>query len=95
VNTQTWQGLSVRTRDGYVLGVVTGTFTDGVLAGRLRVEGREPRVDLTGGLPSDTRVYAVPCRAVRGREQDSLMLDVSLGVARGRWLMHVVRTKGA
>ena len=82
-----WLGLTVRARDGTVVGVVVGEFTEGPLAGRLRVEGtyargaRGPR----GGIA----VYAIPRRAVARRQRDSLLLDVTLTVARGRWLMHV------
>jgi hypothetical protein len=41
------EGLTVRMRDGQVLGVVVGVFTDGALAGRPWVEGDD---DLGGDL---------------------------------------------
>ena len=67
-----WQGLSVRVRDGAVLGVVVGVFPDGPLAGRLRVAGEHA-----------VAVYAIPRRAVVRRRQDCLVLDTTLVQARG------------
>ena len=90
---ENWLGLTVRARDGRVLGVVVGEFAEGPLAGRLRVEG----VYSSGGArgPRDgIAVYAIPRRAVLRRQQDSLLLDVTLTVARGRWLMHVRQENG-
>jgi hypothetical protein len=37
LGSEDWSGLTVRTRDGTVLGVVVGVFAEGLLAGRLRV----------------------------------------------------------
>jgi hypothetical protein len=58
-----WSGLTVRTREGTVLGVVVGVFTEGLLAGRLRVEGdyrrRWTAWSGTGVSPSQDR----PCCA--------------------------------
>jgi hypothetical protein len=88
-----WLGLTVRARDGTVVGVVVGEFAEGPLAGRLRVEGAS-----AGGVPSGPQggvaVYAIPRRAVLRRQRDSLLLDVTLAIARGRWLMHVRQTNG-
>jgi hypothetical protein len=42
MDSEDWSGLTVRTRDGTVLGVVVGVFAQGLLAGRLRVQGRQP-----------------------------------------------------
>jgi|SRR2546423_8128154 len=36
---EAWQGLTVRTREGHVVGRVVDVFADGPLAGRLRVRG--------------------------------------------------------
>jgi hypothetical protein len=83
-----WSGLTVRTRDGRVLGVVVGVFVEGLLAGRLRVQGHY-RHRWTSW--TETAVYAIPRSAVRGRRQDSLVLDATLPQARARWLMHVLR----
>ena len=77
---ENWLGLTVRTRDATVLGVVAGEFAAGPLTGRLRVER-----EYAAGIA----VYAIPRRAVVRRQRDSLLLDVTLTVARGRWLMHV------
>ena len=85
---ENWLGLTVRARDGRVVGVVVGVFTEGPLAGRLRVEGAY----VPGAAPGPRdgiAVYAIPRRAVLRRQRDSLLLDVTLTVARGRWLMHV------
>ena len=78
-----WSGLTVRTRDGTVLGVVVGVFTEGLLAGRLRVQGHYHR------RWTDTAVYAIPRSAVWCRHQNSLVLDTTPVQARARWLMHV------
>ena len=85
-----WYGLTVRTRDGTVLGVVVGVFTEGLLAGRLRVEGDYRR---RWTAWSGTAVYAIPGSAVLRRRQDSLVLDATLAHARGTWLMHVLQAK--
>jgi hypothetical protein len=39
MNSEDWYGLTVRTREGTLLGVVVGVFAEGLLAGRLRVQG--------------------------------------------------------
>ena len=88
-----WLGLSVRARDGTVMGVVVGVFAEGALAGRLRVEGAYAPGGARG--PRDSiAVYAIPRRAMVRRQRDSLLLDVTLSVARGRWLMHIKHTYG-
>ena len=40
-------------------------------------------------------VYAIPHRAVVRRGRHSLVLDATLGQARGAWLMHVLQMKQA
>jgi hypothetical protein len=82
----------VRTRDGTVLGVVVGVFAEGLLAGRLRVEGDYRRRWTSW---TDTAVYAIPRSAVRRRRQDSLVLDAASAQARATWLMHVLRARQA
>jgi hypothetical protein len=89
-----WLGLSVRARDGRVVGVVVGAFTEGPLAGRLRVEGEYALSGAARGRREGIAVYAIPRRAVARRQRDSLLLDVTLTVARGRWLMHVRQRNG-
>ena len=90
-----WLGLSVRARDGTVMGVVVGEFAEGALAGRLRVEGAyAPGGAAARGPRDNIAVYAIPRRAMVRRQRDSLLLDVTLSVARGRWLMHIKRTHG-
>jgi hypothetical protein len=89
-----WLGLTVRARDGRVVGVVVGEFTEGPLAGRLRVEGEYASGDAARGPREGIAVYAIPRRAVARRQRDSLLLDVTLNVARGRWLMHVRQGHG-
>jgi hypothetical protein len=87
-----WCGLAVRTRDRRALGVVVGVFTQGPLAGRLRVQGEYRRrwTSWTG-----TAVYAIPRSAVLRKRQDSVTLDATLAQARGAWLMHVLEPKQA
>ena len=89
-----WLGLTVRARDGRVVGVVVGEFTEGPLASRLRVEGAYTRGGAARGPRDGIAVYAIPRRAVQRRQRDSLLLDVTLTVARGRWLMHVRQRNG-
>ena len=89
-----WLGLTVRARDGRVVGVVVGVFTEGPLAGRLRVEGAYAPGGAARGLRDGIAVYAIPHHAVVRRQRDSLLLDVTLTVARGRWLMHVRQRNG-
>jgi hypothetical protein len=84
------EGLRVRACDGRMIGVVVGTFMDGPLAGRLRVQGTDaPRY--RRGAQDSIAIYAIPPRAVARRLGDCLVLDVPLSTARGRWLMHVLR----
>ena len=87
-----WYGLTVRTREGTVLGVVVGVFAEGPLAGRLRVQGdyRRRWTSWTG-----TAVYAIPRSAVQRRRQDSLVLGATRAQARATWLMHVLQAKQA
>ena len=85
-----WRGLTVRARDGNVVGIVVGVFAEGPLAGRLRVHGDYTRARHKTGLWDGTAVYAIPRRAVRRREQDSLVLNATLDHARDRWLLYVV-----
>jgi hypothetical protein len=87
MDSEDWYGLTVRARDGTVLGVVVGVFAEGLLAGRLRVQGDYRRRWTSW---TDTAVYAIPRSAVRCRRQDSLVLDATLAHARGTWLMHML-----
>jgi hypothetical protein len=80
-----WLGLTVRARDGTVVGVAVGVFAEGPLTGRLRVEGE---------FATGIAVYAIPRRAVVRRQGDSLVLNVTLAIARGRWLMHIRQRNG-
>jgi hypothetical protein len=89
-DTEAWQGLVVRTREGQPLGVVAGVWADDLFAGQLRVHGSSALADETMGPPGSTAVYAIPRRAVRRREQDSLVLKATLDQARDRWLLYVV-----
>src|SRR2546428_12745119 len=73
-DTEEWQGLAMRTRDGYTLGVVAGVWPDDLLAGRLRVHGDAALVRDTMQRPDGTAVYAIPRRAVLGRDHDRLVL---------------------
>jgi hypothetical protein len=92
MGSEDWSGLTVRTRDGTVLGVVAGVFAEGLLAGRLRVQGqyRHRWVSRT-----ETAVYAIPRSVVLRKRQDSLVLDATPAQARGTWLVHVLRGKQA
>jgi hypothetical protein len=92
---EAWQGLTVRTREGHVVGRVAGVFADGPLAGRLRVQGTYVPADHKTGPLVGTAVFAIPRSAVLRRHQDSLVLGTSLSAARGRWLMYVAMKKGA
>jgi hypothetical protein len=87
-----WCGLTVRTCDGTMLGVVVGVFVQGPLTGRLRVQG-EYRRRWTSW--AGTAVYAIPRSAVLRRRQDSVTLDATPAQARGAWLMHVLEPKRA
>ena len=86
MDSEDWCGLAVRTRDGTKLGAVVGVFAQGPLAGRLRVQGDYRRWTSWTG----TAVYAIPRRAVRRREQDSLVLKATLDHVQDRWLLYVV-----
>jgi hypothetical protein len=86
-----WQGLTVRTCDGSAVGIVMGVFEDGPLAGRLRVHGHYAPIRHKAGPQDGTAVFAIPPRAVMRRQRDSLVLSTTLGTARGKWLMHVLR----
>jgi hypothetical protein len=79
MDSEDWYGLTVRARDGTVLGVVVGVFAEGLLAGRLRVQGDYRRRWTSW---TDTAVYAIPRSAVRCRRQDSLVLDATPAQAR-------------
>jgi hypothetical protein len=87
-----WHGLTVRACEGTVLGVVVGVFAEGLLTGRLRVQGDYRR---RWASCADTAVYAIPRSAVWRRHQDSLVLDTTPAQARTRWLMHVLRARQA
>ena len=88
---QGWQGLTVQVHDGRALGVVVGVFVDGPLAGRLRVHGDYTPIRHGTGAQGGTAVYAIPCQAVVRQHRNSLVLDASWSVARGKWLMHVLK----
>ena len=89
-DTEAWQGLVVRTREGQPLGVVADVWADDLFTGRLRVHGDGALTNGTMGPPGGTAVYAIPRRAVRRREQDSVVLNATLDHARDRWLLYVV-----
>ena len=92
MDSEDWYGLTVRTRDGAVLGVVVGVFAEGLLAGRLRVQGDYRRRWTSW---TDTAVYAIPRSAVLRKGQDSLLLCAPLRRAHDTWLMHVLQAKQA
>jgi hypothetical protein len=92
MDSEDWSGLTVRTRDGTVLGVVVGVFAEGLLAGRLRVQGDYRRRWTSW---TDTAVYAIPGSAVLRRRPHSLVLDATPAHARGTWLMHLLQAKQA
>jgi hypothetical protein len=92
---EAWQGLTVRTREGHVVGKVAGMFADGPLAGRLRVRGAYTPADHRTGSLVGTAVFAIPRGAVVRRHHDSLELGTSLSTTRARWLMHVILKKRA
>jgi hypothetical protein len=89
------QGLTVRVRDGRTLGVVVGVFTEGPLAGRLRVHGAYACSGYRAGPQDGIAVYAIPRQAVVRQRHESLVLDTTLSTARSRWLMHVALMTGA
>ena len=86
-------GLTVRVRDGTVLGVVVGLFAEGPLAGRLRVHGDDDLACWIAGLQHGVAVYAIPRHRVC-QLHDSLLLNTTVSAARSRWLMHVTLMKG-
>ena len=90
-----WDGLTVRTRDGAVLGDVVGVFAEGPLAGRLLVQGDYALGGCRAGPRPGRAVYAIPGAAVKHQRHDSLVLHTTLSAARARWLMHVTLMKGA
>ena len=92
---EAWQGLTVRTREGSAIGSVVGVFADGPLAGRLRVHGGFAPVGRPWAASDGTAVFAIPRRAVVCRQQDSLVLQATLAVARSKYLMHVLPWKAA
>src|SRR2546423_13074918 len=88
-------GLTVRMRDGTVLGVVVGVFAEGLLAGRLRVHGDYALGDYRAGPRDGMAVYAIPRGAGLRPHQDSPVLGTSPSAARAPRLMHVAPMKGA
>ena len=95
MDSEDWYGLTVRTHEGTVLGVVVGVFPEGLLAGRLRVQGDYACAHYRAGPHDGIAVYAIPRSAVVRRRQDSLLLGAPLRRARGTWLMHVLQAKQA
>src|ERR671938_528332 len=95
MDSEDWYGLTVRTRDGAVLGVVVGVFAEGLLAGRLLVQGDYARGGYRAGPRDGIAVYAIPRAAVVRRRQDCLLLGAPLRTARGTWLMHVLQANRA
>jgi hypothetical protein len=83
-----WYGLTVRTRDGTVVGVVVGVFAEGLLAGRLRVQGHY-RHRCTAW--TETAVYAIPRSAVWGRYQDVTVVRAPALLAGGVRLFPLTR----
>jgi hypothetical protein len=90
-----WDGLTVRTRDGAVLGDVVGVFAEGPLAGRLLVQGDYALGGCRAGPQPGRAVYAIPDAAVKRHLHDSWVLLTTLSAARARWLLHVTLTKAA
>jgi hypothetical protein len=88
MDSEEWSELTVRARDGTVLGVVIGVFVEGLLAGRLLVQGEYRH---RWASQTETAVYAIPRSAVLRRRQGSLVLDAAPAQVRGRWLVHVLR----
>ena len=95
MDSEDWSGLTVRTREGTVLGVVVGVFTEGLLAGRLRVQGNDAYRGQRAGPQDGVAVYAIPRSAVVRRRRDSLLLGAPQRRARATWLMHVLQAKPA
>ena len=78
MDSEDWSGLTVRTHEGTVLGVVVGVFAEGPLAGRLRVQGNYALGGYRAGPQDGIAVYAIPRSAVVRRRQDSLLLGAPL-----------------
>jgi hypothetical protein len=95
MDSEDWDGLTVRTRDRVVLGDVVGVFAEGLLAGRLLVQGGYALDGCPAGPQPGTALYAIPRQAVERQLPDSLVLHTTLSAARARWLMHVTLMKGA
>jgi hypothetical protein len=74
---------------------VVGAFTEGLLAGRLLVQGHYARGGYRVGPQDNSAVYAIPPSAVLRRRQDSLVLDATPAQAWGTWLVHVLQAKQA
>ena len=90
MNSDALQGFTVCTREGTVLGVVVGVFAEGLLAGRLRVQGEyRPRWSSW----TDTAIYAIPRSAVLRQGHNSVVLNATAAQARGTWLVHVLRAR--
>jgi hypothetical protein len=90
-----WSGLTVRTRDGAVLGSLVGVFVEGLLAGRMLVQGDYALGGCRAGPRPGRAIYAIPRQAVKRQLHDSLVLRTTLSAARALWLMHVTLLKGA
>jgi hypothetical protein len=95
VDSEGWYGLTVRTHEGAVLGVVVGVFAQGPLAGRLCVQGDDTSLGRKRGSRDGITIYAIPRSAVVRRRRDSLVLGAPQSRARGTWLMHVLQAKQA
>jgi hypothetical protein len=70
-------------------------FAEGLLAGRLLVQGAYARGGCRAGPQDGIAVYAIPPQAVVRQRHDGLVLDTTLSRARARWLMHVALMRGA
>jgi hypothetical protein len=91
MDSEDWSGLTVRTHEGAVVGVVVGVFAQGPLAGCLRVHGDERSLGRKRRSPGGIAVYAIPRSAVVRKRQGNLVLGTPLSRARGTWLMHVLQ----
>jgi hypothetical protein len=90
-----WCGLTVRARNGTVLGVVVGEFAHGPLAGRLRLHGEFAFRRHPTWLWPGIVVFAIPRDAVVHRTRHSLVLNVTVATARARWFVHVLQREVA
>jgi hypothetical protein len=70
-------------------------LAEGLLAGRLRVQGDYTPFGHQRGPQDGIAVYAILCLAVVRQLRDSLVLDTALSAARACWLMHVALQNGA